>query len=193
VFAIGDIAGKGLTAAMWFTQVIGMIRLQMAVLRDPAAALSSVNCELLLTGLEAPLTTLFLARVHLESGEFIYCNAGHPPALLLRQNDEIEELRTGGPVLGAISRASYANGNARLSPGATLLAYSDGIPECRNESGMEFGATGLLNTVRTFSGCNPGRMLFSVLAAVENFSGRQRREDDVALAVLHRFGSCNRN
>lgn len=190
VFAIGDIAGKGLMAAMWFTDVIGMIRREMTTVGDPAAVLSSVNRDLLLTGLEVPLTTLFLARVNLESGDLTYCNAGHPPVLLLRENSEVEELRVGGPVLGALSGASFTNGSERLCDGNTLLAYSDGIPECRNESGAEFGAEGLLNAARTFSVCNPNLMLFSVLAAVENFAGNQRREDDVALVVLHRFGSC---
>jgi serine phosphatase RsbU (regulator of sigma subunit) len=190
VFAIGDIAGKGLMAGMWFTHVVGMIRRQMSLLGDPAAALSSVNRDLLMTGLEVPLTTLFLARINLESGDLTYCNAGHPPALLLRENSTVEELRAGGPVLGAISRASFVNARAKLSPGNTLLTYSDGIPECRNESGTEFGAKGLLNAVRAFSGSKPSDMLFSVLASIENFSGRQRREDDVALAVLHRFRSC---
>jgi serine phosphatase RsbU (regulator of sigma subunit) len=193
VFAIGDIAGKGLMAAMWFTEVIGMIRRQMSELGDPAAALSVVNRELLLTGVEVPLTTLFLARVNLESGDLTYCNAGHPPALLLRENNEVEELRAGGPVLGAISRASFSNGDARLCPGNTLLAYSDGIPECRNESGMEFGAKRLLSAARELLGCKPSVMLFSLLAAVEDFAGSQRREDDVALVVLHRFGGRKLN
>ena len=189
VFAIGDIAGKGLMAGMWFTHVVGMIRRQMPALGDPAAALSAINRDLLLTGLDVPLTTLFLARINLENGDLTYCNAGHPPALLLGENSEFQELREGGPVLGAIRRASFANGNAQLLPGNTLLAYSDGIPECRNEMGFEFGSQGLLNAARTFSGCKPSVMLFSVLAAVENFARTQRREDDVALMVLHRFGS----
>jgi sigma-B regulation protein RsbU (phosphoserine phosphatase) len=81
------------------------------------------------------------------------------------------------------------NGIAALSPGDTVLAYSDGITECRNESGTEFGTDGLVNEAKAFSGSNPGVMLFSVLAAVENFAGSQHREDDVALVVLHRFSS----
>jgi len=193
VFAIGDIAGKGLIAGMWFTHVVGMIRREMSALGDPAAALSAVNRDLMLTGLDVPLTTLFLGRINLESGNLTYCNAGHPPALLLGENSESQELRAGGPVLGAIRRASFANGNAKLLPGHTLLAYSDGIPECRNEMGFEFGAQGLLNAAQTFAGCKPSVMLFSVLAAIENFSGAQRREDDVALMVLHRFGGCKSN
>jgi sigma-B regulation protein RsbU (phosphoserine phosphatase) len=189
VFAIGDIAGKGLTAGMWFTHVVGMLRRQMSAVGDPAAALSIVNRDLLFSGLEVPLTTLFLGRVNLESGNLTYCNAGHPPALLIRENSDVDELRIGGPVLGAISRPSFVNGSARLCPGNTLIAYSDGIPECRDESGDEFGADGLLKAAQKLAGCKPGVMLFSLLAAVENFAGSQRREDDVALMVLHRFSA----
>jgi serine phosphatase RsbU (regulator of sigma subunit) len=192
-FAIGDVAGKGLTSAMWFTHVIGLIRREMSALNDPADALSAVNRDLLLTGIEVPLTTLFLARVDLESGNLIYCNAGHPAALLIRENSDVEELCAGGPVLGAIAGASFVNGSARLRPGNTLLAYSDGISECRNESGSEFGEKGLLNVARTFSGCKPSAMLFSLLAAVENFAGRQRRDDDIALMVLHRSSDAKVN
>jgi serine phosphatase RsbU (regulator of sigma subunit) len=190
VFAIGDIAGKGLMAAMWFTQMIGIIRRQMTILGDPAATLSSVNRDLLLTDFEVPLTTVFLARLKPESGKLTYCNAGHPPALLVRENNEVQELRTGGPVLGAVFSGAFENGSVSMSPGNTLLAYSDGIPECRNESGIEFGVTRLMNTVRAFSGVKPSHMLFSVLTAIENFAGRQHREDDVAVTVLHRFSSC---
>jgi serine phosphatase RsbU (regulator of sigma subunit) len=189
VFAIGDIAGKGLMAAMWFSHVIGMVRRELTVLGDPAAALAAINRDLLMTGVEVPLTTLFLARVHLESGNVTYCNAGHPPALLLHENSRVDELLSGGPVLGAISKASFANGKARLFPGSALVAYSDGIPECRNESGIEFGTSGLLTAARMCSNLKPNVMLFSVLAAVENFAGSRRREDDVALVVLRRFAS----
>ncbi len=190
VFAIGDIAGKGVTAAMWFTHVVGMVRQQISELGDPAAALSVVNRNLLLSGLEFPLTTLFLARLNPETGELTYCNAGHPPALLIGEKSDVHELRIGGPILGAVSDATFLNGSVTLGRGNTLLAYSDGIAECRNELGAEFGDEGLLKAARAFSGSNSADMLFSMLAAVENFVGHQQREDDVALIVLHRLDSC---
>ncbi|MBV9342805.1 MAG: PP2C family protein-serine/threonine phosphatase [Acidobacteria bacterium] len=189
VFAIGDIAGKGLMAGMWFTYVVGMIRRHIAALGDPAAALSAVEHDLLLSGLEIPLTTLFLARLNLRSGELTYSNAGHPPALVIRENQEVQELSAGGPLLGLISNASFENGRASLCPGDMLLAYSDGVAECRNESGTEFGTPGLLNAARKFSGSDAGAMLFTVLAAVENFMGKQYRDDDMALFVLRRFSA----
>ena len=193
IFAVGDIAGKGLMAGMWFTHVVAMISRHMWAIGDPAAALSAVNRDLLMTDLEVPLTTIFLARVNLETGDLRYCNAGHPPALLFRENNEVEELRAGGAVLGAISRALFVNGSAKLCPGDTLLAYSDGIPECTNELGTEFGTNGVLNAVRAFPGSKPSDILFSVLTAIENFAESQCRDDDVALAVLHRFRSCRRD
>jgi sigma-B regulation protein RsbU (phosphoserine phosphatase) len=169
--------------------VVGVIRQQILSLGDPAAALTAVNRDLLFTGLEVPLTTLFLARVNLESGELIYCNAGHPPALLIHESNEVEELSAGGSILGVNSGTVFANGIAVLYEGDTLLAYSDGVTECRNESGIEFGTDELIEEAKRLSGSNPRQMLFSVLAAVENFAGSQHREDDIALVVLRRFSS----
>ena len=187
VFAIGDIAGKGLMAAMWFTHVVGMIRRQISAVGDPAGALEAVECDLALTGLEIPLTTLFLARLNLATGVLTYCNAGHPPAVVIRESGGIQELSQGGPLLGLMSKASFSNGSAWLRPGDTLIAYSDGIAECRNESGVEFGTPGLVNAAGACSGSNTGAMLFSLLAAVENFVGKQNRDDDIALLVLRRL------
>ena len=139
VFAIGDIAGKGLSAGMWFTYVVGMVRLQIEALGDLAASLSAINRNLLLTRLELPLTTVLLGRLNLQTGEVTYCSAGHPPALVFRNDGHVESLREGGPVLGVLAGAGFANQRTTLRPGDTLLGYSDGIAECRNENGAEFG------------------------------------------------------
>ena len=189
VFALGDIAGKGLAAGMWFTHVVGTIRRAMSGYRDPAAALSAADRDLLATGLEFPLTTVFLARLSPATGELTYSNAGHPPAILIRGNGEVEQLIAGGPVLGVVSGASFVNGSTRLAPKDTLVAYSDGIAESRDESGIEFGSERLVSVAQRFSALNSSAMLFSILAALETFAGRQHREDDIALAVLRLFDS----
>ena len=190
IFTIGDIAGKGVVAGMWFTHVVGMIRQAISTHGDPAAALLAVDRDLLLTGVELPLTTLFLGRLKLASGELTFCNAGHPAALLIRDNGDAEELSEGGPILGVISGAQFVNGRTTVRPHDTLVAYSDGIAECRNESEVEFGTERLLSAVQALSNRNPSATLFSVLAAVENFAGNGHRHDDIALLVLHRLASC---
>src|SRR5438874_10748982 len=144
VFAIGDIAGKGLSAAMWFTHILGLLRMQVTALESPAAALSAINRDLLQTSLDFPVTSLLLGRLNVRSGEITYCNAGHPPGLLLRSDGLVDHLSDGGPLLGAIEEASFANGKTTLRQGDTLLGYSDGIAECRNPAGSEFGIESLL-------------------------------------------------
>lgn len=190
IFAIGDIAGKGVAAGMWFMHVVGMVRRAISIHGDPAAALVAVDRDLLLTGVELPLTTLFLGRLKLASGELTFCNAGHPPALLIRDNGDVEELSEGGPILGVISGAKFVNGRTTVGSNNTLVAYSDGIAECRNESEVEFGMERLLSAVQAFSNRRPSATLFSVLAAVETFAGSGHREDDIALLVFRRLGSC---
>lgn len=185
VFAVGDIAGKGLAAAMWFTHLLGMLRLHMRTQEDPAAALWAVNRDLCATQLAAPLTTLFAAKLDLCSGRLSYCNAGHPPAGLLRAGGEVEMLRQGGPLLGAVAVATFVNGETVMHAGDTLLGYSDGILEARNTLGEEFGVEGLLEALRQAQG-SASAALFSVLAATEDFSGDQPREDDLALVVVRR-------
>jgi len=186
VFAIGDIAGKGLSAGMWFTHVVGMVRLQMEALGDPAAALSAINRNLLLTHLEMPLTTVLVGRLNLQTGEVTYCSAGHPPALVFRNDGHVESLQEGGPVLGVLAGACFANGQTTLRPGDTLLGYSDGIAECRNENGVEFGTERLAAAAQVSRGSSASGMLFSVLGAAKDFAGGQSREDDMAVIVVRR-------
>jgi serine phosphatase RsbU (regulator of sigma subunit) len=186
VFAIGDIAGKGLAAGMWFTHLVSMLRLQCTTHRNPAKALAYMNRDLLRLGFELPLASLLLCRLKVKSGEMTYCNAGHPPALLLRRDGRIESLTEGGPLLGALDGASFDKGKATLQPGDTLVGYTDGIAECSDGSGADFGMERLLAAARAASGSSAGATLFSVLGAVEDFAGSRGREDDVSLIVVHR-------
>jgi serine phosphatase RsbU (regulator of sigma subunit) len=185
VFAIGDICGKGLAAGMWFAHVVASIRLQAMAHRDPAAALAIVNDDLVRCGMELPLTTLLLCRLQVATGVVTYCNAGHPPGLLLQEDGSVEALTEGGPVLGVIANARYASGITVLNPGATLLGFSDGVVECGEMAGDQFGVDRVLQKARATTGSAVGT-LFSVLGAVEDFAGTRSREDDLAMMVVHR-------
>jgi serine phosphatase RsbU (regulator of sigma subunit) len=184
VFAIGDIAGKGLAAGMWFTHLMGLIRMSVSD-AGPAVAMSKINQELCNTVFAAPLTSLFLASLNLESGEIEYCNAGHPPSLVLRGSGDVEPLEIGGPILGAVPEAAYEAAQVRLGSGDSLLSYSDGIVECQNPRGEEFGTERLILAAHHAAHASTGK-LFSVLGTVEDFAGAGKREDDFAVLLLHR-------
>jgi serine phosphatase RsbU (regulator of sigma subunit) len=185
VLALGDIGGKGLSAGMWFAYLIATIQRHLLT-NSPAAALTTINDELCSAQVAVPVSTLFLASLDIRTGAIDYCNAGHPPALLLRQSGEAEILEKGGPVLGIVSGARFAGGETVLGVGDSLLAYSDGIVECRNAAGMEFGASRLAAAARLSHSSSASGMLFSMLGATEDFGGHQKRDDDMALLVVHR-------
>jgi len=185
IFAIGDIEGKGLYAAMWFTHLLAAIRLQVVAGKHPALAVTAINRDLCKLQSAPPLTTLFLAILNRESGRLVYCNAGHPAAQLLRQDGTVERLHEGGPVMGVVPRARFSRGEVTLEPGDSLLAYSDGVVECRNHLGAEFGADRLVAAARKSQDLSARAMLFSLLGAATDFAGNQH-DDDVGLLVLRR-------
>lgn len=188
VMALGDICGKGLAAGMWTTHLVGRTNFHAINDSDPARIVSEVNKDVCLTGALAPLASLFVARLDSDSGRLEYCSAGHPPALLLRTNGEMELLSDGGLLLGVVPTASYVKGHVQLNAGDVLLAYSDGVIESCNKSEEEFGVKRLEAQFRqaklAFAGTES--LLFSVLAAIQDFAATHPLVDDLSLVVIRR-------
>jgi serine phosphatase RsbU (regulator of sigma subunit) len=183
---VGDIAGKGLSAGIWQAHVMGLVQRCARKHSDPAAAVAEVNRELCQDSGEPPLTALFFARLDPERGELMYCNAGLPAPLVLRHNKSVERLGEGGPMLGAVPEGTYDSGSVRLDLGDMLLAYSDGVTECRNSQGEEFEMDRLSSAANKPSGASANQTLFSTLAAVLDFADACSPEDDVTLLVIRR-------
>src|SRR6185436_4591795 len=119
-------------------------------------------------------------------GLFSYCSAGHPPAMLLRANGELELLMEGGLLIGVLANAEYVSGSCVLHKGDTLLIYSDGLTESRNSAGEEFGHERLEEYLRHSQARSADAALFSVLGAVQDFAGTRPLVDDVSLAIVRR-------
>src|ERR1700682_4603280 len=105
ILALGDICGKGLAAGMWTTHLVGLVGARVAVSSKPEAIVAGVNRDICLTESGMPLASLFLGKLDPVSGIVEYCSAGHPPALLLRGNGELEFLSAGGMLLGVVPAA----------------------------------------------------------------------------------------
>jgi sigma-B regulation protein RsbU (phosphoserine phosphatase) len=185
LLALGDITGKGIAAGMWTTLLVGFVAMQRRMNADPEAIATGVNNELCALSLPAPLVSLFLARLDPASGAIEYCNAGHPPALLLRAEGQLESLSIGGPLLGAIPGASFEAGRVDLFPGDMLLAYSDGIIEARNSGDEDFGRARLEAQLRCASVGDADHVLFSILGAVRDFAA-QELADDTSVVIIRR-------
>lgn len=184
VLALGDIGGKGLAAGMWVTHLVGLIRTHTAASSDPETIVAGVNRDVARLSEIQPLSTLFVARLDSTCGKLDYCSAGHPPALLLRLDGQLELLSDGGPVLGAVPAAWFERGTVELGAGDLLLACSDGILESFNEAGEEFGSERLEAELRRARGASAESVLFSVLGAVQDFAAPRPLTDDMTLAII---------
>ena len=184
--AVGDIAGKGFSAGLWLAHLMGLIQRCARQHSDPAAAVAEFNRELCEGQGEPPMTALFFARIDPQRGELTYCNAGLPPPLLLRRDRAVESLQEGGPMPGALRKAGYDAGRVNLDPGDTLIAYSDGVVECRNSRDEEFDTKRLSTVAGAASNRSASQALFSTLGAVLDFADGCSPEDDLTLMVVRR-------
>jgi len=182
----GDIAGKGVAAGMWFTNLAGLLQSYGCPDSDPATIALEVNRHLCYLRPVAPFVTAFLARVDCYLGEVTYCNAGHFPPILLRADGRVEFLEAGGPLLGAIEDAEFKSGELILEPGDTLVAYSDGVLECRNAGGEEFGSERLSIALKRAEQQSAQAMLMILLAALQDFANGGPICDDVSVTVIRR-------
>lgn len=187
VFAVhGDIAGKGVAAGMWFTNLAGLLQSYGRPDADPGRIASEVNRHLCYLRPIAPFVTAFLAQIDCDLGELTYCNAGHCPPILLRGDGRTKYLETGGPLLGAIESAEFDSGKLILESGDTLVTYSDGVLECCNPSGEEFGSERLAGALRRAKQQSAHTTLMMLLAILQDFANGSSVSDDVSVTVIQR-------
>jgi len=184
--AVGDIAGKGLSAGIWQAHLIDLIQRCARAYLHPADVIAAVNRELCLDHSEPPITALFFARLDPQQNELRYCNAGLPAPLIIRRGTSVDRLEEGGPMLGALEEASYNCGTVYLGPGDMLIAYSDGLTECRNHEDQEFEIDRLSAAVKALNGATANQVLFSTLATVLDFADQCPPGDDLTLLVVRR-------
>jgi hypothetical protein len=183
---LGDIAGKGLPAALLMAQLQATLR-ALAPGSDALATLGAeLNAIFYRDGLPGRFASLVYLEIEPNEGEVRVLNAGHLPPLAVRL-ESIEEMPRGAPALGLMPRVKYTEQRIHLDPGDLLVVYSDGVTEARNEYGWFFDdhrLHALLPELRGRSAEEAGRHL---LDAVDRFIGDARPHDDLSLIVLKRL------
>lgn len=179
---IGDISGKGIAAALLMANLQASVRSQSAVaLEDPKRFLESVNRHLFDNSPPEAYATLFLGQYCDITGDLRYLNCGHCPALVVRANGKAEELRATSTVLGLFSVWEYGIRETRLNPGDTLLMYTDGVTECSDANGVEFGVERLVEILGHGHQC-ASDLLDEIFRELQAFSGAEQ-QDDITLVV----------
>ena len=134
---------------------------------------------------QSKFVTLFLGRLDTKSGNVEYVNAGHTPPLLLRRSGTTE-LTESDLLLGVVARAEFVNRQLQLEPGDSLVLYTDGVTEARNEEGDDLGSALLADALTDLHGANAEAVAAAVHETVLTHVGEAEMDDDVTLLVISR-------
>jgi serine phosphatase RsbU (regulator of sigma subunit)/catechol 2,3-dioxygenase-like lactoylglutathione lyase family enzyme len=186
---VGDIAGKGIAAALLMANLQANLRSQCATaLEHPQRFLESVNQLFFENTIESAYATLFFAEYDTRARRLRYANCGHLPGLILRSDNTLDRLASTCTVLGLFDNWECSIGENSLFPGDTLVLYTDGVTESFNDQGEEFGEGKLVESLRRHRGQGPRALMNSILDDVKQFSPHEQH-DDITLVVAR----CSRH
>lgn len=188
-FALGDVSGKGISAALLMATIQSAMRMELRTSRvdlSTSRVVSDLNQQLHATTSPEKYATFFFGLFNEESGELTYTNAGHLPPVVVR-NGSAERLEVSGTVVGAFPMAKYEEDRIYLRNGDLLVCYTDGITEPENEYGEEFGEERLIDLVTRNAERDEGQIIGMVIDAVRQWTSAAEQPDDMTLLLARRI------
>jgi hypothetical protein len=182
---LGDVAGKGLGAALLSAKLQATMRALVPEAPSLVDLGQRVNTILCRDGLENRYATLLFLEVEHDAGVLRYLNAGHNPPIVIHR-EGVSRLPASSFPLGMLSDATYEEGLLELAPGEWILAYSDGLTEATNAAEEEFGVERLEALIPRLRALAPEAAGRRVLKEVDRFVGELRPADDLSLVVIAR-------
>ncbi len=183
--ALGDVAGKGLKAALLMVKLQATLRALAADFSSLAKLGKKLNAILRRDGLPDSFISLVYFELQADSNRVRLLNAGHLPPLILKDY-KLAEMPHGGAALGVLAEANFAEQEIDLQRNEVLLVYSDGVTEARNEAGEFFGEQRLAALLPALTGLSATETGVRILVEIDRFVGDARAHDDLSLVVLKR-------
>jgi sigma-B regulation protein RsbU (phosphoserine phosphatase) len=199
-FAIGDVAGKGISAALLMATLQSTMRAHLRAGRELALAAGNgshpvppstaqlvgrLNQQLFAFTSPEKYATFYFAIYDERTGVLTYTNAGHLPPILVRHGSATH-LEVTGTVVGAFAFAEYAESTIELRPGDLLVCYTDGVTEPENEFGEMFGEERLTELLIRNAACESEGIIAAVLESVHTWTGSPELQDDMTLLLARR-------
>ena len=189
---IGDVSGKGISAAFYMAAVKGIIKSFLSITCSPVELLKKVNQILYENSDRKTFVTLVFGIFDLKDKTFHFARAGHTPILHYdKKKQKGTYLQPGGLGLGLdrgkIFDKNIVEDSIKLNKGDVVFLYTDGITEALDKSGNEFGEDRLLNLVLEFNELNPEEIKSKVLNDFEDFSKGGKKLDDITLIIAKYF------
>ncbi|HEY7392197.1 MAG TPA: SpoIIE family protein phosphatase [Bryobacteraceae bacterium] len=191
-FAIGDVAGKGISAALLMAAIQSNMRTQLAATDgnrpnyfSAASLVGALNRQLYANTAPEKYATFYFALYDDVEHVVTYTNAGHLPPMLVRKQC-VDQLEPTGTVVGAFPSARYEEQKIALEPGDILVAYTDGMVEPENVYGEMFGEERLRDLVLRHAGEDSDEMIARAMEAVVQWTGSTELQDDMTMLVARR-------
>ena len=192
-FAIGDVAGKGISAALLMATIQSTMRTQLSATNgigphhySAARLVSNLNKQLYATTAPEKYATFYFAVYEDATHALTYTNAGHLAPMLLRGGD-IQMLGSTGTVVGAFPIARYLEKTVALEHGDLLVAYTDGVTEPENVYGEMFGEDRLKDLLIKYSGADSSELIARTMESVVQWTGSSELQDDMTMVVARRL------
>jgi serine phosphatase RsbU (regulator of sigma subunit)/CHASE2 domain-containing sensor protein len=183
-FAVGDVSGKGVPAALFMSVSRTVLRTVAFEAEAPGLVLSKVNAILARENSEGMFVTIFYAVLDLATGEIAFSSAGHDDGVLLTATGTCEQLGHMGPAIGLIDTAEFPTITRVLAPGDTMVLLTDGITEAFDATGRVFGAERVLQSVTRRNYSNASDLVQSLTQEVASFAGNEEQSDDITCIAL---------
>lgn len=186
--AIGDISGKGVSAALLMASLHASLRGQtLNGAGDVGTKMANVNRLLYEASDSNRYATFFYAELDCDSRTLHYVNGGHNPPAVLRKEDggwQVFRLEGGGPVVGLLAGAAYEPQRIHVLPGDVLLAFTDGISEAMNAAEDEWGEDRMIAEAQASGDLNAAELMQRLFRTADAFAAGAPQHDDMTLVVL---------
>jgi sigma-B regulation protein RsbU (phosphoserine phosphatase) len=187
--AIGDVAGKGISAALLMATIQSSLRTHLTDGSEeklsPAWLVSQLNRHLYATTSSEKFATFCLGLYDEASSTFTYTNAGHVPPILVR-NGAAQRLEVNGTIVGAFPFSEYGQNCVTLESGDLLVCFTDGITEPENEYGEMFGEERLVDLVSKNAHRSEAEIVGMILDGVRQWTASDELQDDMTLLLARR-------
>ncbi|MGE5516050.1 MAG: SpoIIE family protein phosphatase [Bacteroidota bacterium] len=185
-FVIGDASGKGVPAAMFIAITRSLVKAVAPLSSSPGECLAFVNTMLAADNPQTLFATCFYGVLDVRTGEVAFCNAGHPPPLILRKDSgAVDAIRdVSGVALGVMEDLDYDTGSFQLAPGDTVVLYTDGVTEAQDTESALYEEYRLIEHVGRLRGLAPSEVITQVEQDVAMFVGEAPQFDDITMLTL---------
>jgi len=180
---IGDVAGKGMPAALLMSNLQAAVRGLSSATLAPKHLCNRLNSLICRNTASDRFITFFYAQLDGPTRRLTYVNAGHNAPFVVHADGTHERLREGGAVLGVFDSQTYEMGSAQLFAGDRVVLFTDGVTEACNAADEEFGEARLLQLLNGHRASTADELQQKILEVVGDFSGHHW-QDDATLLVL---------